>query len=52
MLLYKVKGEETYVTAIDDSVVDFKTDYVFKSYVPYADWYKEGTDLDIQINYT
>lgn len=52
MLLYKVKGEETYVTAIDDSVVDFKTDYVLKSYVPYAARYKEGTDLDIQINYT
>ena len=52
MLLYKVKGEDTYVTAVDDSVLEFKTDYVLKSYVPYAARYKDGSNLDIQINYT
>lgn len=52
MLLYKLQNEDAYVTAVDDSIVEFKTDYVLKSYVPYAARYKKGSTLDIQINYT
>ena len=51
MLMYKVKGENKYITGIVEGVTEFKTDYVLKSYIPYASRYKTS-NIDVQINYT
>lgn len=58
MLMYKVEGEDKYITGIVEGITEFKTDYVLKSYIPYASryYYKTGANpedcIDVQINYT
>ena len=56
MLMYKVQKDnesapDTYITGIVEGITEFKTDYVLKSYIPYASRYKNG-NIDVQINYT
>ena len=56
-LLYKLEGSDEYTTKIIESdgaggvCTDFRTDYVLKSYIPYAARYVKGS-TDIVINYT
>lgn len=53
MLMYKVENEDKYITGIVEGVTAFKTDYVLKSYIPYASRYKNSSgNIDVQINYT
>lgn len=49
-LLYKVEGEDSYTTQINDDT-EFNTDYVLKSYMPYSATYDNGTNT-ATINYT
>ena len=53
MLMYKVEGQDEYITSIVEGVTEFKTDYVLKAYIPYAARYKnEHGTIDVQVNYT
>ena len=55
-LLYKLEGTNQYTTSLIETTgggtcTDFKTDYVLKSYIPYAARYVKGS-IDVVINYT
>lgn len=56
-LLYK-KKDGNYTTKVTDSNLEYKTDYVLKTYMPYSaryvrnDSYLAGGNIDVTINYT